>query len=502
MIYSLLCFDSASTLLFLLLFLSNHADHTDHDTSTHRHAGKMAGHILNCPDEVLDLIVKLLPNVKATRETCKRLNRIASPYLFPVLSISCHQLDLDVFRTVAKNPLLIGGVRELVIHETKIFSSFRDWPNYKNGSILPKDSEARGTLRGGVATDSSLLDESPPSQESTLDHCELFNNILESHQKNRLAHADYHALKQALPRLKRLRSLVLSDRNAENDGSTLFQKRPHFETGGQSLELSSPTAKLGKRLQSKNYVYVPLAPGFDSPSTGNGLADKASVNRIDWSGDQFIRGQTTDGGVAGWDVSMMNGAESRDETRDEELLIIARQEFGLHLALLVFEDEALQSQLTEFRVDASIPDHGHVASLVETPGINFNHAIPPNKTFPHLRKLTFSGGYIDPEQLCEFIRRHAPTLKTLNVEDCVIGRNPPRRGEDYRAIVVSELRSLYRSGALKLESGLISRSVRAIETVHGSRDRFRTLYARYWKYCGDGKWRHRLRPLSSEKMKF
>ncbi|RBQ74113.1 hypothetical protein FVER14953_20384 [Fusarium verticillioides] len=47
----------------------------------------MAPNLLSCLDEVIDHIVKLLPNVKATRETCKRLNRISSPYLFLVLYI-------------------------------------------------------------------------------------------------------------------------------------------------------------------------------------------------------------------------------------------------------------------------------------------------------------------------------------------------------------------------------------------------------------------------------
>jgi hypothetical protein len=113
---------------------------------------KMAPRLLSYPDEVIDHIVTLLPNVKATRETCKRLNRIASPYLFPVLYISCHQLDLDVFRIVAKNPLLIGAVRELVIDDTTVPVSIPDWPTYQKVLSLPDCSENRRSFLDRAAS--------------------------------------------------------------------------------------------------------------------------------------------------------------------------------------------------------------------------------------------------------------------------------------------------------------------------------------------------------------
>jgi hypothetical protein len=81
-------------------------------------------HILRLPDELLVAVVELLPGgaLKATRAICRKLNSIASPYLYPALYLSCHQLDLDVFRLVANNSLLIGGVKELVIDDTTLSS--------------------------------------------------------------------------------------------------------------------------------------------------------------------------------------------------------------------------------------------------------------------------------------------------------------------------------------------------------------------------------------------
>src|SRR6478735_5793746 len=91
--------------------------------------------LLDCPDEVIDHIIERLPGsaVKAIRVSCKRLNRIASPYLFPVLYLPCHQLDVNVFRMVSENPLLIGGVRELVIDDTTVPlpETVPDWRTYQ-----------------------------------------------------------------------------------------------------------------------------------------------------------------------------------------------------------------------------------------------------------------------------------------------------------------------------------------------------------------------------------
>lgn len=233
--------------------------------------------LLSCPDEVIDHIVKLLPNVKAVRETCKRLNRIASPYLFPVLYISCHQLDLDVFRMVAKNPLLIGGVRELVIDDTTLPVSIPDWPTYHKVLSLPYSPDERREFLEATAS------ENWSDCHESKEHWELFNTILKGHHENRLAHADYHALKQALPHLKRLRSLVLSNR-IPNDG---VKDDIPFQKGAQSLESSSPVFKFWKRFESMAHYEVPFAPRCDWLPTGKGLLDKTPIYGMDWLDDRM-----------------------------------------------------------------------------------------------------------------------------------------------------------------------------------------------------------------------
>ncbi|PNP61083.1 hypothetical protein FNYG_14171 [Fusarium nygamai] len=329
----------------------------------------MTINLLSCPDEVINHIVKFLPNVKAARETCKRLNRISSPYLFPVLYISCHQLDLDVFRMVAKNPLLIGGVRELVIDDTTVPVSIPDWPTYQKMLSLPEDpDDRRDVLEMAASGNWSDCDE--PKE-----HWELFDSILKGHHENRLARADYHALKQALPHLKRLRSLVLTNRTA-NDGID-----DDFQEGAQSLESSSPVCKFWKRFESKRDYPVSFAPRCDWLPTGKGLLDKTPIYGMDWLDDRLTDDITPcgvpntlagspafqelaskkffeeeiNGGqdLTDWDLFLYERAERLDRANKDKLFILAREARVIHLALLVLEDQTMQSQLTEFRVDAT-----------------------------------------------------------------------------------------------------------------------------------------------------
>ncbi|KAG5761640.1 hypothetical protein H9Q69_007210 [Fusarium xylarioides] len=534
----------------------------------------MAVNLLSCPDEVIDQIVKLLPNVKATRETCKRLNRIASPYLFPVLYISCHQLDLDVFRMVAKNPLLIGGVRELVIDDTTVPVSIPDWPTYQKVLSLPDLPENRRTFLELAASENWS---DWPDCDEPKEHWELFDSILKGHHENRLARADYHALKQALPYMKRLRSLVLTNRTA-NDGID-----DDFQEGAQSLESSSPTFKFWKRFESKrDYPPVSFAPRCDWLPTGQGLLNKTPIYGMDWLDDRLTDDITPCGvpnSLAGspafkelaskkffeeeinggrdltdWDLFLYERAERLDRANIYKLFILAREARVLHLALLVLEDQTMQSQLTEFRVDAScdmpnadcspglaitvfdrqspfptrlakgfgttnitkfnltlgaglpldvgVGDRLHTIFksmpqleelFFEPHDIHHFSAIPTEKTFPRLRKTTFNCGLMRLEQLFKFLRSHGATLKTLVVEHCKITLEPENEPQDMLPMLISELRSLYRGGALKLENGRISELFHgAVPQIYcGKLYRFSDEYNVTWDYKGNGVWEQR-----------
>lgn len=196
----------------------------------------MPVNILHCPDEILVAVVKDLEGkaIKAVRASCKKLNQISSPYLYPVLYISCHQLDLDVFNLVASNPLLIGNARELVIDDTTFPTCITDWTTYKNVIIIrdildnqQRDDDAPQDVR------EDGMDEQLSSVIINRKDWEIFNSFLKGHHENRLGRTDIKALNLALPHLKSLRSLVITNR------------RPceHWDDGAQSLVSMSPFAK-------------------------------------------------------------------------------------------------------------------------------------------------------------------------------------------------------------------------------------------------------------------
>ncbi|KAM0347390.1 hypothetical protein ACHAPU_004911 [Fusarium lateritium] len=178
----------------------------------------MSTNILDFPEEVTLMIAKRFASreIKAIRATCKKFNRVASPYLYPVLYLSCHQLDLDDFRMVANNPLLIGGVRELVIDDTTmsrclamegIFydaASYR-WNWTRRDIAYPDGSDVEFLGQGAMRSEEGRLIWKRAPDKSLLD---FYKSVLEGHHENRLAHTDITTLKQALPHFKSLRSLL------------------------------------------------------------------------------------------------------------------------------------------------------------------------------------------------------------------------------------------------------------------------------------------------------
>ncbi|SCV51360.1 uncharacterized protein FFFS_09887 [Fusarium fujikuroi] len=313
--------------------------------------------LFDCPDEVVDGIIELLPGnaIKASRLTSKRLNRIASRYLFPVLYISCHQLDFDVFCMVSKNPLLIGGVRELVIDDTTVPPSVRDWPTYQKVVTFPKDADDRRDhleLDKGETLDPDFMNREPSKVKPCEEAWELFSSTAQGHHENRLAHADFDALKRALPGLKNLKTLVLTNRMADD----------RFSEGAQSSVSSSPVVKVWRRFEREGYL--PLVPRCDWHPTTQGLQDRTPVNTMDWLDDRldlYLEQQD--------DEAFKQGrAEFLFACHSSELLVLAREARAIFLALLVLEDPKLHSQLTEFRVDATydIQSQGHQPGLAIT----------------------------------------------------------------------------------------------------------------------------------------
>ncbi|KAF4502302.1 hypothetical protein FAGAP_1487 [Fusarium agapanthi] len=238
-------------------------------------------HILRLPDELQVAVVELLPGnaLKATRATCRKLNGIASPYLYPVLYLSCHQLDLDVFRLVASNPLLIGGVEELAIDDTTLSPRLGNWEVYKTVASHPQnwpDRKKPYDWREEFENEDRIW-----STEPDKDFHALYKSVLKGHHTNRRRHADIIALRRALPLFKSLRSLVISNRTA--DDSDLL------DLGAQSEQSSSPVVKMWRRLGVAKQERPPFAPRCDwaIPWHEHDLGARAETMQLDWYHDKL-----------------------------------------------------------------------------------------------------------------------------------------------------------------------------------------------------------------------
>ncbi|KAG5811412.1 hypothetical protein H9Q74_005097 [Fusarium xylarioides] len=355
-------------ILFLLHikdFLTNLTASEGRTFNTHSppsHQDKMAPvSLLDCPDELIDNIVERLPGsaIKAVRKSCKRLSRIASPYLFPVLYLSCHQLDLDVFEMVSENPLLIGGVRELVIDDTTVPlpETIPDERSYQRIVTLPEHPEDRRAhlkLYPGDTLDPYYMRDEPSKVVPTREGWELFRWTAMWHHDNRLAHADLKALKEALPHFKRLERLVVSNRNANDN----------FSEGAQSRVSASPVVQKWRRFQAEHDEIAPLAPRCDWQASGLGIRDRSRVNTLDWFAEHLdgimsnlyyftLGSEDFFSEMSFVKTEKFEKTEYQYEAPSSELFALIREARVMHLALLVLEEPKLQSQLTEFRVDAS-----------------------------------------------------------------------------------------------------------------------------------------------------
>ncbi|KAF5581689.1 hypothetical protein FPANT_8810 [Fusarium pseudoanthophilum] len=329
-------------------------------------------HILRLPDELLVAVVELLPGdaLKATRETCRKLNSVASPYLYPVLYLSCHQLDLNVFRLVANNPLLIGGVKELVIDDTTLSPRLANWEVYKTVASYPQNWPDR---KMSYDWGKEFENEGRVwSEEPDKDFHALYKSVLRDHHANRRGHTDIAALKRALPLFKSLRSLVISNRTAD-DCEGIFE-------GAQSEESSSPVVKMWRRLGVSKQERPPFPPRCDwvTPWYENETEDRAEVMNLDWFRDRLDRlinkyglpaakGQVhlvdnRNGrypGAAGNRMSFQRRHAESFDWSDLNYLepgyycrTIGREARGVSVALEVLGDPRIR--ITEFRVDASL----------------------------------------------------------------------------------------------------------------------------------------------------
>ncbi|KAM0245807.1 hypothetical protein ACHAP5_005126 [Fusarium lateritium] len=448
--------------------------------------------ILGIPDEIIVDIVKQLKGkeIKTVRATCKKLNRIASPYLFPVLYLSCHQLDLDVFRLVASNPLLIGGVRELVIDDATIPTTIFGKATKAAPCAFSVDQEMNNLIK------------------------KLNYRVFKGHRDNRVAEADIHALKEAIPHFKALRSLVVTSR---------APLERHI-SGSQSHDNSSPAHKMWKRTAHAFKLSMPSEDVAFTPrrewATTSEFKDQDGewfTNTMGWMDDRFGENTMGDGKPGSKGRFYEYRSTGRGHRRNKQTTISWKSRV-IFIALHILEDPRLSSQLTEFRVDESddllvesrepglditlfdkrspFPERlvkgfletqnltkfrlvlssqyireegeetvkeGRLGMIFaampqlenlyfEPHGMSTVAAIPSNLTFHRLRTVFFSCGDIDSRSLIEFLQRHSPTLKRLSIAYCNI--DPTRHGANWDD-VVNQMTTMMKQGIIKLDEAYI-----------------------------------------------
>ncbi|CVL02061.1 uncharacterized protein FMAN_16198 [Fusarium mangiferae] len=308
--------------------------------------------LLRLSDELQVAVVELLPGnaLKATRATCRKLNRVASPYLYPVIYLSCHQLDLDVFRLVASNPVLIGGVKELVIDDTTLSPRLADWEVYKTLAsythMWPQRKKAYDWTKK-FQEDGRVWSKEPDKEFHN-----LFKAVLVGHHENRRSNADVTALKQALPLFKSLRSLVISNRTADDDD---------FFSGAQSEDSSSPVVKMWRRLGVSKKERPPFPPRCDWIAPWHAPGFRAEVMQLDFLNDELEKYIKEYGLPPTADEQERRDADTQsaaENVTDSNWFadgsfcrIIGREARAIIIALEVLEHPSIR--LTEFRVDAS-----------------------------------------------------------------------------------------------------------------------------------------------------
>lgn len=312
------------------------------------------------PRELLKYILTLLPNkaIKSLRLTNKALNEASSPHLFPTLYLSCHPLDLQVFQLVVDNPLLATNVRELVIDDTCLAPSLGKWDNYR--AMAMREQRFWPQRRKPYFPNDEAFDAKDRQwpQEPKREFYELFINTMKPHRENLARGADIAALQDALPKLTSVRSLVVTNRTAD--------EAP--DSGAQSRDSSSPTVKQWRQMGREHKERPPFAPRCDwfngwkqgrmddSWARGENLSDELQA-MIDDSGRPYTEQEELQ-------QEKQDNRSAHEEDSDEAsdnpadnwwpfTRCLARETRGIHIALIALQHEPLQQRLCEFRIDAS-----------------------------------------------------------------------------------------------------------------------------------------------------
>ncbi|WAO91138.1 Hypothetical protein NCS54_00859100 [Fusarium falciforme] len=417
--------------------------------------------LLDLPNEVLDSVAALLPrrDIKTLRSTCRRLSLVASHYLYSTLYLSCHDYDLYVFELVAANPQLIGRVKELIVDDTTVSTALLDrrifrhmashaslWP-LRKVAYFPDDDDESWDADGRIW---------PSTPDDEL-HA-LLVQVYQHHHSNRLSRSDISTLREALPRMTSLRTLVLTNRTADDTPAE----------GAQSRWNSSPVVKIWRQVGQSRRERPPFAPRVDWwHPIEDGEFDSDQVFGLDWLRDGFEEHILLNGAPYAPNYPRVEELDSDDEVQaDEEVArsddgtdaqelaptphipdshftpqpqtmipagarTLRRESRGLQIVLDVLNNPIAQSRIVEFRIDSSLD----TVSNVQQPGLGirlFDFWPPPfavrlatgfSGTFLTKCHLVLSNGrnHTDGQQVIEqgqvgSVLAEIPRLQELKLE--------------------------------------------------------------------------------------
>ncbi|KAJ4184435.1 hypothetical protein NW767_013193 [Fusarium falciforme] len=216
----------------------------------------MPTYLLDIPNEIIRDVIAVLDgkDLKAVRLSCRRLSDTASAFLYKTLYLSCHDPNLHVFEMVSRNSLLISGVRELVIDDTTVSSALLDRRLYCQLSSHDALWKHRRVPYFPDDENDSWDDNGRTWSPTAADELhKLLVYVYRNHHRNRLANSDVAALREALPRMISLHTLVLTNRTADDSPAE----------GAQSRDNSSAVVKLWRQVGEGRRERPPFPPRVD-----------------------------------------------------------------------------------------------------------------------------------------------------------------------------------------------------------------------------------------------
>ncbi|KAF2163325.1 hypothetical protein M409DRAFT_26362 [Zasmidium cellare ATCC 36951] len=398
------------------------------------------------PNEISDNILQSLSirDVKSVRLACRSCAAMGAPHLFPRVWLSSHPLDVQIFRMVVRNPLICRGVKELIWDDTTYCDSLMEKKKYL------ETAKHFGSW-GSWCTDLY------PRTEGEYGYW-LFFEKAQLHHHIRRKRKDERLLLSALPKLQKLKSVVLSSRH-------------HYMPAPDDLSYGeSPTARLWpKERLFKTFAYPPTVNWKAVRKAGSNSEPKNDDLRqmmtVDYHHDAWDKNELTDASCVhvqrpwrgllillralsntekpiesfeirpqfaskwGEDNSMVGISHYffRQRSADlERFIAIAR-----HLRKLNLVVSCEGAGLAEGRHASAIRTvkQGHLTRLLqsaenleelhfELPVPNVMKTIGTQAHYPRLKNLSLMQGIVEPLELVDLLKKHRRTIQSLTLSHC------------------------------------------------------------------------------------